>query len=218
MSSSLDILILLILILLNGVFAMSEISLVTSRRARLARRGHTAGSRRHVASSHACAVGGPGRPHRGAGHPPGAAAPPWLLPRSLQQAVRRGICGPHPAIITRIWKPWQRRCRGFFTPFSGKALPICPPVTDRLSLAPIDRFPPDRRILREISDKQIHPLARIFTYLSAYEIQPFPIPDIVKTLTAIFSFCFQLFPKKVAKPPSFRYNILRDREEGTCSM
>ena len=37
MSSSLDILILLILILLNGVFAMSEISLVTSRRARLAR-------------------------------------------------------------------------------------------------------------------------------------------------------------------------------------
>lgn len=35
MSSSLDILLLLILILLNGVFAMSEISVVTSRRARL---------------------------------------------------------------------------------------------------------------------------------------------------------------------------------------
>ena len=35
MSSSLDILLLLVLILLNGVFAMSEISVVTSRRARL---------------------------------------------------------------------------------------------------------------------------------------------------------------------------------------
>ena len=114
--------------------------------------------------------------------------------------------------------PGSSAAGAFFTPFSGKALPICPPVTDRLSLAPIDCFPPDRRILREISDKQIHQFARIFTYLSVYEIQPFPIPDIVKTLTAIFSFCFQLFPKKVAKPPSFRYNILQDREEGTCSM
>jgi hypothetical protein len=107
---------------------------------------------------------------------------------------------------------------GLFSAPGRAPFPHCPPVTDRLSLAPIDRFPPDRRILREISDKQIHPFARIFTYLSAYEIQPFSIPDIVKTLTAIFSFCFQLFPKKVAKPPSFRYNILRDREEGTCSM
>ena len=71
--------------------------------------------------------GGPGRPHRGAGHPSGAAAPPWLLPRSLQQAVRRGIRGPHPAIISRIWKPRQRRCRGFFHPvFRENAPPLSP--------------------------------------------------------------------------------------------
>ena len=35
MSSSLDLLLLLALILLNGVFALSEIALVTSRKARL---------------------------------------------------------------------------------------------------------------------------------------------------------------------------------------
>ena len=114
--------------------------------------------------------------------------------------------------------PGSAAAGAFFTLFSGKTRPLCPPVTDSLFGASVPRFPPDRRILRENSDKRIHPFARIFTYLSAYEIQPFPIPDIVKTLTAIFSFCFQLFPKKVAKPPSFRYNILRDREEGTCSM
>ena len=43
--------------------------------------------------------GGPGRAHRGAGHPSGAAAPGRLLPRPVQQAVRRGVCCPHPAII-----------------------------------------------------------------------------------------------------------------------